>query len=121
MGEENLRLLAIPGHGIQGRSIDSVAAWRISAVGPIHDPVLKIEIEINGFGKTIEKNLDVLTGSRVLTFRNFKVGAKYPTFARVIVAFLGPVELAAFNIDSNANAPPSDITPVGIALAGLYE
>src|ERR1700738_4798713 len=100
MGEENLRLLAIPRHGIQGRSIDGIAAWWISAVGPIHDPVLKIEIEINGFGKTIKENLDVFTGSRVLTFRNFKVGAKYPTFARVIVALLSPVDLAAFNIES---------------------
>src|ERR1700730_86108 len=121
MGEDDLGLLAIPRWGIHGRSIDGVAARRISAVGPIHDPFFKIDVEIDRFGQTVEKNLDILTRRRVLAFRNFQVGAKYPAFARVVVAFLGPVELAAFNVESNAYAPPSGIAPVGIAMAGLHE
>ena len=121
MGEENLGLLAIPGRGIHGRSIDSIAARWISAVGPVHDPVFQIEVEIDRFRQALEKNLDIFTRCRALAFRNFQIGPKYSAFARVVIAFLGPVEPPAFNIQGDAYAPSSGITPVGFAVASLHE
>ena len=45
--------------GVNRRAIDRVSARRISAVGPINEPILQIELEIDRFRQTIEQHFDV--------------------------------------------------------------
>ena len=40
--------------GVHRRAIDCVPARRISAVGPIQEPILQIELEIDRLRQTIE-------------------------------------------------------------------
>ena len=40
--------------GINRRAVNCVPARRISAVGPIKEPILQIELEIDRFRQTIE-------------------------------------------------------------------
>ena len=40
--------------GVYRRAIDRVSARRISAVRPINEPILQIELEIDRFRQTIE-------------------------------------------------------------------
>ena len=47
--------------GVQRRAIDRVSARRISAVRPINEPILQIELEIDRFRQTIEQKFDVST------------------------------------------------------------
>jgi len=39
----------------------------------------------------------------------------------IVIALLGPVELSAFNVERDADAPISCITPFGLAVTRLDE
>src|ERR1700722_8069542 len=47
IGEQNLGVFAGAGRWIHGRAVDGIAARRVSAVGPVHQSVGDIEIEID--------------------------------------------------------------------------
>ena len=55
-----------------------------------------------------------------LTFRDFQIRAKDAALAGVIKAFLGPIHLSVFNVESDADAPFLQVlTRAGISLAGI--
>src|SRR6266404_8339226 len=54
MREQNVRCRMFGEIGIQGRTVHRVSARRISAVGPIKEPILSVELEIDRFRQTIE-------------------------------------------------------------------
>src|SRR6266436_6969892 len=91
--------------GIQRRATNRVPSRRISAVGPINEPILQIELEIDRFGQTIEQKFDVSAISRRLAFRDVDLRAKEATFARVIGTFLRPISLSPDWIDGDSDAP----------------
>ena len=69
--------------GVNRRAIDRVSARRISAVRPINEPILQIELEIDRFRQTIEQHFDVSAISRRLAFRDVDLRAKDAALARV--------------------------------------
>ena len=54
MREQNVRRRMFAEIGVHRRAIDGVAARRISAVGPVDEPILQIELEIDWLRQTIE-------------------------------------------------------------------
>src|SRR5207248_4780318 len=105
MSEQNVGRWMFAEVGVYRRAIDRVSARRISAVGPIKEPILQIELEIDRFRQTIEQKLDVSAGGRVLTFRNIDVRSEDAALARVIGSFLAPINLSAIWINGDSNAP----------------
>src|SRR6266478_4231859 len=55
MREQNVRCRMFGEVGVYRCAIDSVAARRISAIRPINEPILQIELEIDWFGQTVEQ------------------------------------------------------------------
>ena len=91
--------------GVHRRAIDRVSARRISAVGPIDEPIFQIELEIDRFRQTIEQKFDVRPIRRRLAFRDVDLRAKEAALARIIWSFLRPINLSAVRIDGDPDAP----------------
>src|SRR6266550_2280485 len=83
----------------------SVAARRISAIGPINEPTLQIELEIDRFRQTVEQKFDISAVRSDLALRDVDLYAEDSPFARIVRSFLGPVNLSAVRIDGDADAP----------------
>ena len=72
----------------------------------------------DGLGQTVVKDLDVSAICRSLTFRNFDIGTTDTTLAGVVWAFLRPIELPTWNVDTNTDTPfPSVPARARVALA----
>src|SRR5260370_5062123 len=78
-------------------------------------------MQIDRLRQVTEKELDIFAICRSLTLGDFQICAKDAALSGIIIAFLGPVELSAFNVESYAHAPIFRIRPVGFAMARLYE
>src|SRR6266550_1623162 len=70
--------------GINRRAVNCVSARRISAVGPIQEPILQIKLEIDWFRQTIEQKFDVSAVSRGLTLRDVDLRTEDAALARII-------------------------------------
>src|SRR6266481_1680017 len=106
---------------IHRSATDAVTGRGITAVGPVNQPVLQIELEVNRLGQSFEKNFNVATISRSLAFRHFDVRAKDATYPCVIGTFLRPVKLSTIGIDGYSYAPFFEVrTWARIALACLH-
>src|SRR6476469_8089093 len=91
--------------GINRRAVHRVTAWWISAVGPIQEPILQIELEIDRFRQTIEQHFDIRAISRSLAFRNVDLRTEDAALTRVIGSFLAPINLSTVRIDRDPDAP----------------
>src|SRR5260370_17929216 len=78
-------------------------------------------MQIDRLRQVTEKELDIFAICRSLTLGDFQICAKDAALSGIIIAFLGPVELSAFNVESYAHAPIFRIRPVVFAMARLYQ
>src|SRR5437870_11310931 len=99
MREQNVRHGVFFEVGVQRCLVYRVSARRISAVGPIKEPILQIELEIDRFRQTIEQEFDVGAVRRRLTFRNIDVRSEDAALTRVVWSFLRPINLSAIWIN----------------------
>src|SRR4029077_8804015 len=95
MRKQNVRCWMFAEIGINRRAVNCVPTWRISAVCPIQEPILKIELEIDRFRQTIEYYFDVSAISRRLIFRDVDLRAKDAALAGVRRSFLRPIKFPA--------------------------
>src|SRR6266404_9066598 len=120
MREQNVWCRMFGEIGIQRRATNRVPARWISAIGPIQEPILQIELEIDRFRQAIEQEFDVGAGGRGLTFRNIDVRTEDAALARVVRTFLRPVNLSMIRIDRDPDAPFRQVgARPRIALAGV--
>src|SRR6266478_1307612 len=91
--------------GVYRRAIDGVPARRISAIGPIKEPILQIELEIDRLRQTIEQHFDIRAIRRRLALRDVDVRAKDAALARIVRSFLRPINFPAVRINSDADTP----------------
>src|SRR4029077_2710324 len=102
------------------RAVHRVPARRISAVGPINEPLLQIELEIDRLRQTIEYYFYVGAISRRLAFRDVDVRAKDAALASVRWPFLRPVKFPAIWINGDADTPFGQVGPrTRVAFAGV--
>src|SRR6266699_3666996 len=105
MREQNVGCRMFAEVGIYRRAIDRVSARRISAIGPINEPILQIELEIDWFRQTIEQKFDISAVRSGLTIRDVDLRTEDATFAGIIGSFLRPINSSAARINSDADAP----------------
>src|SRR5438477_8497509 len=105
MSEQNVGRWMFAEVGVYRRAIYRISARRISAVGPIQEPILQIELEIDRLRQSIEQEFDVGAVRRSLAFRDVNVRTEDPALARVVRTFLRPVNLSAVRINSDADTP----------------
>src|SRR6266571_2680972 len=105
MREQNVRLRMFGEIGVNRRAVHGVSARRISAIGPINEPILSVELEIDRFRQTIEQKLDVGAGGRGLILRDVDVRTEDAALARVVRTFLRPVNLSTIQIDRDSDTP----------------
>ena len=118
MRQHDLRRLRLC---IDGCAVHRVAARRVAAIGPVEDAILAVELEIDRLRQAVEEHLDVGALGGGLTFGDFDAGAEDSALLSIVRALLRPVDLLAFGIDRDPNAPPGLIAPIGVATAGLDE
>src|SRR5207248_8778831 len=98
MREQNVRCRMFGEIGVNRRAVHRVSARRISAIGPINEPILQIELESDWFGQTVEQKFDISAVRSGLTFRNIDVRTEDAALARIVRSFLGPINLPAVRI-----------------------
>src|SRR5437879_4899290 len=97
MREQNVGCRMFGKVGVYRRTIDCVSARRISAVGPINEAVLQIELEI-----------DLLRSERFTlsddgcTILAVEISTLDRTIVPIRNAHVGPVNLSGLNIDDDA-------------------
>src|SRR5262249_38028356 len=93
-----------------------------SPVRPVQGASGRIDVDVDRFRQGVIKQLDILPRRSRLARRDFDVGAEQATLARLGLALLRPVDLAAFDIDGNAHAMLRRVRPwPRVALAGIDE
>src|SRR6266404_3959583 len=105
MREQNVRCRMFGEIGVNRRAVHGVAARRISAIGPINEPILQIELELDWFRQTVEPKFDISAVRSDLTLRDVDPHAEDSPFSRIVRSFLGPINLPAVGIDGDADAP----------------
>jgi len=65
-------------------AIHRVAARRVAPIGPIHDTVVQIEVQIDRLGRRVIGNFDVCSIGRRLACGNFDAGADNVALAGVV-------------------------------------
>src|SRR6266446_3824489 len=105
MREQNVRCRMFGEIGVYRRAIYRIPARRISAVRPINEPILQIELEIDRFRQTIEQKFDVSAVSRRLAFRDVDLRTEDATLARIVWSFLRPINFPAVRIDGDPDTP----------------
>src|SRR4051812_29246530 len=118
MRQHDLRRLRLC---IDGCAVHRVAARRVAAIGPVEDAILAVELEIDRLRQAVEENLDVGALGGGLTFGDFDAGAEDSALRSIVRALLRPVDLLAFGVDRDPNAPPGLIAPIGVATTRLDE
>src|SRR2546430_17193942 len=101
MSEQNVGRWMFAEVGVYRRAIDRVSARRISAIRPINEPILQIQLEIDRFGQTIEQKFDISAVRSDLTIRDVDLRTEDATFAGIIGSFLRPINLSAVRINSD--------------------
>jgi hypothetical protein len=76
MGKKDLRIFAISGLRVHGRTIHGVAARRIPAVCPIEGPIGEVEVQIDWLRQFFIEKLNVFAIRRRLTWWDLDVRPK---------------------------------------------
>src|SRR6266513_4532014 len=105
MREQNVGCRMFAEVGVYRRAIDRVSARRISAVGPVNEPIFQIEFEIDRFRQTVEQKFDISAVRSALTLRDVDLRAEDSPFSRIVGTFLRPINLSAVRIDGDADTP----------------
>src|SRR5438876_4289143 len=105
MREQNVGCRMFAEVGVYRCAIDRVSARRISAVGPINEPIFQIEFEIDRFRQTVEQKFDISAVRSALTLRDVDLLAQDSPFSRIVRSFLGPINLSAVRINSDPDTP----------------
>src|SRR5712692_3236311 len=121
VGEQNLRVRTPLATCIHGSAVHGVAPWRITAVGPVDETVLVVELDVDRLGEAVVKHLDVLAGGGALPLGDVDPRAKQPPQARIVRPLLGPVEVAPVGINRDSHAPLRQVPAIGVSLAGLHQ
>src|SRR5207248_11694180 len=120
MRQQNVRCRMFGEIGVNRRAAYRVPARWISAVGPVQEPILQIELEIDRFRQTIEQEFDVSAVRRLLAFRDVNVRTEDAALTRVVWSFLRPVNLSTIRIDRDPDAPFRQVGAwTRVALAGI--
>src|SRR5258706_5144827 len=101
--------------------VHCVAARRVAAVGPVENTVLVVELDIDRLRQTVEADLDVGPGRCSLAGGNLDIGTGDAAEPGIVWAFLRPVDMSAFRIDRQPNAPSCLISAIGFAAPRLDE
>src|SRR5712664_4143518 len=99
MRQQNVRCRMFGEIGGNRRAAYRIPARWISAVGPIQEPILQIELEIDWFRQTVEQKFDVGAVRRRLTFRDVDLRPEDAALTRIIGSFLPPINLSAIRIN----------------------
>src|SRR5438552_10025087 len=105
MSEQNVGRWMFAEVGVYRRAIDRVSTRRISAIRPINEPILQIELEIDRLRQTIEQHFDIRAVRRRLAFWDVNVRTEDAALTRVVWSFLRPINFPAIRIDSDPNTP----------------
>src|SRR4051812_7407191 len=105
MREQNVRCRMFGEIRVQRGAVHRVSTRRISAVGPIKEPILQIELEIDRFRQTIEQEFDVGAVRRRLAFWDVNPRTEDAALTRVVWSFLRPINLSTIRIDRDPYAP----------------
>src|ERR1700746_3235447 len=84
---------------VNRRTIDSIAARRIAAIGPVEHAIFEIELEIYRFRQAVEEYFDIGTVRRGLAPRNLHARTKDSAALSIVRPLLGPVDLLALRVD----------------------
>src|ERR1700726_4574704 len=74
--------------------VHCVAARRVTAVGPVENTVLVVELEIDRLRQPVEEDLDVGPGRCSLAGGDFDIGTEDATEPGFVWAFLAPVYMS---------------------------
>src|SRR5207237_10893543 len=99
MREENVRCRMFGEIGVNRRAVHGVAAWRISAIGPINEPILQIELEIDWFRQTVEQKFDISAVRSDRTLRDVDLHAEDSPCSRIGGSSLSLLILLATSIE----------------------
>src|ERR1700733_5024040 len=122
VGEHDFGRFAVARRSIERRAVYRVAAGRVPTVRPVQRARGRIDIQIDRPGQAVKQQFDVLAVRRRLAGWSLDIGSGDPPRARIVAAFLCPIEFSALNIDGDAYAPlPQIWSRPGIALARIDE
>ena len=122
MTDQDLGRRTLPKVRVHGRAIHRVAEGRVATVGPIHEAIAEIELQIDRLGQGVEQHFDVAAVGCIFTFRDFDPGAKDAALPRIILSFLRPVNLSTVGVHRDSDAPfPRVAAGTRIALARIHE
>ncbi len=96
---------------VHRRATNRVPARRISAVGPVYESILQVELEIDRFGQAVEQQFDIRAISRRRVFWDVNVRAKNAALAGVVRPFLRPINFTAVRINRDTDTPFGQIGP----------
>ena len=82
---------------------------------------MQIELEIDRLRQAVEEDFDVGAVGGGLALGDFDAGAEDAAVLSIVRAFLRPVDLPAFRVDGDADAPSGLIAPIRVATARLDE
>src|SRR5947209_4019407 len=118
MGHHDLRLDRLV---VDGGPVHRVAAWRVAAVGPVENSVPVVELKIDRLRQAGVEDLDVGPGRCGLARGNFDIGAEDTAEPGIVWAFLAPIDMPAFRVDRQTNAPSCLIAGIDFTVSRLDE
>src|SRR5882724_1950220 len=102
-------------------TVHCIAARRVAAVGPVENTVLVVELEVDRLRQSVEEDIDVGPGGCSLAGGNLDTGTEDAAEPGIVWAFLRPVDMSAFRIDRQPDAPSCLISGIGFAASRLDE
>ena len=107
---------------IDGCAIHGIASRRIAAIGPIKNAILEVQFQVDRLGQTVKKHFNIAAVGGILALRDVDTCAKDLPLFSVVRAFLRPVDLSAFGVHRDSNAPFLCVaTGPWIALARIHQ
>src|SRR5207245_10617284 len=80
---------------VDRHAIHGVAARRVTAIGPVEDAMLEIELEVDRLRQTLEQHLDVAAVGWLLASRDVDTRPEDTTSLGLVRSFLRPVHVSA--------------------------
>jgi hypothetical protein len=119
MRDQNVRCVARLSFNVDRSAINRITPRRITAIGPVKDAILEIQLEVDRFWQMVEQDLDISPIGCRFTFRDFDSGTKDAPLITFIRPFLRPVDLLPRRVDGDADALSCQIVTVGITTTGF--
>src|SRR5215470_17787267 len=102
MVEDNLRRVWFR---IDRGAIHGIASRGISAIGPIENSILQVQLQVDRLRQPVKEHFDVAAIGCALTLRDFDARAADLPQSRVVQTFVRPVDMPALGIDRDTDAP----------------